>query len=130
MQSTQQAPTRVTPAKNRGGEWVTFGDEQYRVPPLSLRSVIDLQAQVETLKAMAGGRPTADQMDVIVDIVHAALARNYPDLPRDDVGDMVDLSNYREVLGAVLQIAGFVRREGEASGEAAVASTGTASTPS
>lgn len=112
--SDEQA-TRVKPERNRGGEWVTLGDEQYRIPPLAFRAVIDLQDRVAALAQM-GGRPTPDQMDTVADIVHAAMVRNYPALTKEQVGDMLDLGNYQAVLSAVLSIGGF-KKAGAESGE-------------
>lgn len=118
--------TRVEPEKNRGGTWINFGTEQYRVPALAFRSIQDLQDRIASM-AGAEGVPTAAQMDTVLDVVHAAMRRNYPSLSREEIADMVDLENYQEVLSAVLNMSGFQAKEGGASGEAQ-ASTGTAST--
>ena len=56
-----------------------------------------------------------------------AIRRNYPGMTREDLSDMIDVKNYREVMGAVLNVSGFKEREAGASGEA-LASTGTVST--
>lgn len=118
---------RNTPEKNRGGKWVLIGGEEFLVPPLSLRSVVDLEDRVQALRNIEAGRPTPEQMNTVAEIVHAALARNYPSISVDDVGDMLDLGNFDAVLSAVLSIGGF-RKEPVASGEVQPeAPTGTAS---
>ncbi len=119
---------RVEPEGKRGGEWVTMGLESYRVPPLGFRAVQELASEVESLAKM-GRRPTAAQMRTVATIVHSAMARNYPRLGVEEVLDMLDMGNYQQVLGAVLQIAGF-EKAGAGSGEAVTASpsTGTPST--
>lgn len=119
------APVQVPVVKNRGGQWVRFGDEMYRIPPLSFRSLQELAEEVEGLKDMV--RPTAAQMLTIERIVHAALVRNYPDMKLADVSDMMDVGNYEEVLSAALSIAGFTKARAAAPGEA-MASTGANST--
>ncbi len=125
----EEKPTRIQPSRNRGGAWVQIGGEEYRIPPLSLRAVIDLQNDVETLQSISKSRPTSEQMDIVVRIVHSALARNYPDMLAKDVDDMIDLSNYGEVLNQVLSIAGFKKATvGETPGEAWAAPSGTPST--
>ena len=86
------APVQVPVVKNRGGEWVRFGDEMYRVPPLSFRSLQELADEVEGLKDMV--RPTAAQMTTIEKIVHSALVRNYPAMTVAEVSDMMDVGNY------------------------------------
>jgi hypothetical protein len=117
-------PVRVPPEKNRGGEWVTLGDEQYRIPPLAFRAVQELAEEVDGLRNM-GTRPTAAQMATVSKIVHEAMKRNYPSMPITQVDDMLDIGNYQRVLGAVLQIGGFKREAGgEGAGEIQ-ASTGT-----
>lgn len=119
------APVQVPVVKNRGGEWVRFGDEMYRVPPLSFRSLQELADEVEGLKDMV--RPTAAQMTTIEKIVHSALVRNYPAMTVAEVSDMMDVGNYEHVLSAALSIAGFTRARETAPGEV-TASTGVDST--
>lgn len=118
-------PVRVQPERTRGGEWVTLGDEQYRIPPLAFRSIQDLGDDIEGLKDIIG-RPTPEQMGVVGRIVLAAIQRNYPSMTMERLDDMLDIGNYQAVLGAVLSIGGFRRAEGPP-GEAP-ASTGSSST--
>lgn len=117
---------RIEPLTHRGGSWVRFGEEEYRVPPLAFRSLQELAPQVETLKTM-GAMPQAEHMDAIEKIVHAAIVRNYPSLTVADVSSMLDIGNFQDVLAACLSIAGFRRAEARSPGEMA-ASTGAAST--
>jgi len=127
----QEAPRKVPPEKNRGGQWIPFGDEQYRVPPLGFRSIVELQDDVKSLAGIAGRMPTQTEMQTIAGVVHAAMRRNYPSLTVDDVMDMIDIGNYRQLLDAVMNVSGFQRQpEGAPSSGEAPASTGTASTPS
>lgn len=123
MTEVKQVPVE----KNRGGEWVTIGDEAYRIPPLAFRAVQELAPEIEVLREVVG-TPTGDQMGAVEKIVHAAISRNYPSLKLNDVSDMLDLGNYAQVLGAVLLIGGFKKAPDDASGEAGAASTGAAST--
>lgn len=118
--------TRIEPQKKRGGRWIEFGEEAYQVPPLAFRSVVDLQDDVESLAQM-GAKPTPAQMDTVTRIVHAALVRNYPDMTKEAVADMLDVGNFQEVINATLAIGGFKQAGGPPSGEAQ-ASTGMAPT--
>jgi hypothetical protein len=127
MSDNQDEVKKVPPTKNRGGAWITFGSEAYRVPPLGLGAIKQMQERVANLAVTPGAAPSSDQFDTILEVVHAALMRNYPDMKLEEVADMVDLQNYQEVLGAVLNISGFAKREEGAPGEA-LASTGTGST--
>lgn len=124
-----EATNRVEPTGKKGGEWITFGDEQYQVPPLSFGAIKAMGDRVAALGAI-NGVPTAEQVSVVLEVVHGALKRNYPEISLEQVADMVDLGNFVDVFGAVLRIAGFRQRDpGEPSGEAQ-ASTGTSSTSS
>ena len=120
------APQKVQPQGKRGGQWITIGTEQYRIPPLAFAAVQELQDEVRGLAAM-GDRPTPDQMGTVAKIVQSAMARNYPTITTDEINGMLDLGNYQAVLGAVLAVAGFTKEAADGSGEAK-ASTGTPST--
>jgi hypothetical protein len=119
--------TRVEPQKKRGGRWIVFGEEEYQVPPLAFRTVIDLQDDVESLRDM-GPKPTAAQMDTVTRIVHAALVRNYPDMTKEAVADMLDVGNFQEVINATLAIGGFKEQAGGPPSGEVMASTGMAPT--
>lgn len=119
-------PQKVQPQGKRGGQWITIGTEQYRIPPLAFLAVQELQDEVAGLAQM-GARPTPDQMGTVAKIVQSAMARNYPEITTEEVNGMLDLGNYQAVLGAVLAVAGFTKEAGEGSGEAG-ASTGAPST--
>lgn len=122
----ETSKTRIEPKRSRGGEWVVFGDEEYRVPPLAFRALQELADEVAGLQAM-GAKPTVEQMTTIEKIVHSALSRNYPEMTLAEVSDMLDVGNYEKVLGAALSIAGFTRAKEGSPGETG-ASTGAGST--
>lgn len=117
---------RIPTEKSRGGQWIEFGDEAYRIPPLGFLAIQELGEEIKTLDGIRG-MPTAVQMNTIVDIVHAAIKRNYPSLPREEVVEMLDIGNFSRALGQVLQIAGFTDEKGGA--ESGEALTGAPPTP-
>lgn len=98
--------TRIQPAKQRGGIWVTLGLEEYRIPPLGFRAIQDLQDRIGLLKGLSGV-PSKEQMDLVVEIVFLAMQRNYPEMTLEGVSDMIDLSNFASVLNAVMNNSGF-----------------------
>ena len=106
------AAGRVAPTRNRGGQWVRVGDRELMVPPLSLGTIKTMQAEVQALQSMAGV-PSPSQIDTVISLFHAALVRNYPDMPRSDVEEDVDLGNYADLLVAVMNISGFNFKKGE-----------------
>lgn len=102
------------------GVSIEFGNGQtYVVPAISLRHVYALQARL----AAYTGKLDAQSIDTVVETVHCALLRNYPDMTRDEVADMLDMRNMASVMKAVIGQTGLV--EANPSGEAlATASTG------
>ncbi len=99
---------KVQPDNNRGGEWVRFGGEEYKVPPLGFRAIQELQERILLLSSM-GTLPTPEQFGVIIDVVWEALKRNYPALTREAVVDMLDVGNFQAVINAALSVSGFVK---------------------
>lgn len=78
----------------------------YIIPALTLRSVQALQERLTKYT----GQLNAESVELVLDTVHAALARNYPDMTRDAVADMVDLSNMAALMNAVMGVSGLVER--------------------
>ena len=100
-------------AKIKGIE-ITFGEgETYIVPPLSLGSVEDLQDRLGSYNASG-----AMDVSLVVDCLTASLKRNYPDMTRERVRDMVGLENMVQVMEAVMNVSGLVKKAGDVSGEA------------
>jgi hypothetical protein len=109
----EEALPRVQPTGKRGGRWIPIGDQEYRVPALSFGQLEDLQEVIEPLRQGVVGMPTKAQMGAVQTVVHWALQRNYPELTLEEVGGMLDLSNYSEVFGAVMGVSGMTRRAQE-----------------
>ena len=101
------------------GVSIEFGNgKKYTVPALTLRSFQALQDRLATFSGV-----DAASIETANDTVHCALVRNYPEVTRDEVSDMLDLRNMGDVMRAVLGQSGLV--EAGLSGEAlATASTG------
>ncbi len=125
----QDAPARREPERKRGGVWVTIGDEQFRIPPLSLLGLQELKDELVTARSIVGITLTPEQHLAVARVVHCALARNYPSISLEEVREMLDLGNFRQVFDATLGIAGFRKPEaGSAATGEALASTGASST--
>lgn len=84
------------------------------VPPLTLGAVEVLQDRLEAFK----GGLDKESIALAVDATLMALSRNYPEMTRDKVMDLVDLSNMCEVMEAVMDVSGLKRKAQAASGEA------------
>ena len=87
------------------------------IPALSLRQIQGLQAR---LAGYTGGMD-ADSTGLVLDTVHAALTRNYPDVTLEQVADWVDMRNMRELMDAVMGVSGLAERV--ESGEAQATAT-------
>jgi len=107
-------PARRTPQVDRGGTWVMIGETEFKVPPLNFRALREHMDSINRLSNLRNGAsPGPQDFASISAVVHAALARNYPQITLDEVEDMLDIGNMTEVLNAVMAMSGLVRREGE-----------------
>jgi hypothetical protein len=98
------------------GVAVAMGGQDWIVPPLTLGQLRQLMPKVRQLTEIGAAMGEA-QINVLIDIVTAALQRNYPETTPDRVEDLLDLGNASAVLNAVLT--GFgLKPSGAAMGEA------------
>jgi hypothetical protein len=111
------------------GVKLNLGGREFVAPPLNFKALRALTPKLAILSAM-GDVPTGEQIDVVLDVVHAALVRNYPDLTREELEDLLDLANLAKALVAIMGASGLERTSGEASALAVESSTGAASTGS
>ena len=95
------------------GVAIIFGDLELIIPPLNLRALEQLQEKISNFT----GGISVDQVGIVADVSLAALQRNYPDMTRDDVSDLIDLGNMVEVMNAVMGVSGLTA-QGEAKGTA------------
>lgn len=104
-----------------------FGTETLIVPPLSLGALEQLQ---DRLTDMREDIADPEYIGTVIDALHAALQRNYPDITREQVADLVDLSNMQEVMACAMDVAGLKRKALEAGqgGDLGKPSTGRSST--
>lgn len=107
------------------GITVTLGDVAYIVPPLSLGALESLQ---DRLASFDTGKVTPGSVSVVVDATLLALKRNYPDMTREAVANVLDLGNMLEVMQAVMDVSGVHRKAAEAGKAEAGRSTGQGST--
>ena len=103
------------------GMGVAMGGHDWVVPPLTLGQLRRLMPQVRQLTEIGVSMGEA-QIAVLVDIVTAALQRNYPEMTPDKVENLLDLGNASAVLNAVLTGSGL-KPGGAAMGEASAPGT-------
>jgi hypothetical protein len=88
------------------GVALRMGGREWIVPPLTLGQMRRLLPRIARLKDF-GAEMGEAEIDVIIDLVAAALSRNYPGLTPDKVAELVDLGNAREVMQAILTGSGL-----------------------
>ena len=98
------------------GVAVAMGGQDWIVPSLTLGQLRRLMPKVRQLTEIGAAMGEA-QINVLIDIVTAALQRNYPETTPDRVEDLLDLGNASAVLNAVLTGSGL-KPSGAAMGEA------------
>ncbi len=92
------------------GIMVEMGGQQWTVPPLTLGQLRQLMPKVQQLTEI-GSQMGEKQIGILVEIVAAALQRNYPDISVEIVENLLDLGNAGAVLNAVLTGSGLRPRE-------------------
>ena len=96
---------------------VRLGSRDFIVPPLTFRQLRLLQPQLAIVGGSIGPVMGEERIGAIIAIAHQALQRNYPELDRDAVEEMVDLGNAARLMQAIAGISGLVANE-PAPGEA------------
>ena len=92
-----------------------LGGVTYIIAPLPLGALEQLQAQGVALE---GNINDPKQVTTVIDMAYIALRRNYPDMTREQVGELIDLGNMGEVFEAVMDVSGALRKSLEAAAPA------------
>ena len=100
---------------------VAMGGQDWIIPPLTLGQLRRLMPKVRQLTEIGASMGEA-QINVLIDIVTAALQRNYPETTPDKVENLLDLGNASAVLNAVLTGSGL-KPGGATMGEASAPGT-------
>jgi hypothetical protein len=95
------------------GVTIRMGAREFVVPPMNLKLMRRLLPKINSLRNLDASMDGA-QMDVMVEIVHSVLTRNYPALTTDEVEDLLDFRNMQPVLTAIMGVSGLEKPEGEA----------------
>jgi hypothetical protein len=106
---------------------IAMAGQDWLVPPLTLGQLRRLMPKVRELTEI-GASMGESQIAVLVEIVTAALQRNYPDVTADQVENLLDLGNAGVVLNVVLTGSGLKPR-GTPVGEAPAPGTASGADP-
>lgn len=97
------------------GKKIKIGDREFVVPVLSFQGVRKLIRLLKDLGDLTGATElTEDQLDLIADIVLLGLARNYPELTREELEEHLDLNNFGEVLTIIVGQSGLKKNPARA----------------
>ncbi len=107
------------------GQEFDFGGRRLVLAPLTLGDVERLSDRIQKMEAA----PLPESSATAIDIVHASLRRNYPDMKRDEVAGLLDLSNMATAVAAALGVS-IPESMRQQPGEVKAPSTGADSTPS
>ena len=91
------------------GTTVRMGGADYIVAPLTFKQLRALQEKFETMSSISSV-VTLAQMDAIIEIAHAALSRNYPDISIDKVENIIDMGNAAQVISAIIGVSGMEQK--------------------
>ena len=86
-----------------------MGGENWLIPPLTLGQLRRLMPKVRQLTEIDASMGES-QIGVLVEIVAAAIQRNYPEMTQETVENLLDLGNAGTVLNAVLTGSGLKAR--------------------
>lgn len=95
------------------GVKISIGAKEFIVPALSFKQLRQLMPKIKGM-AVVGAEITDEQMGDIVEVVHAAVSRNYPELAKDYLEENIDMNNVRPIINAIMGQSGLVKTSGEA----------------
>lgn len=90
------------------GVKINLGGREFVMPPLTLKHLRLHGPIITGLQAMTDV-PDAEQCDGILTLLTAALSRNYPDLTREDLEDLVDVVNLKPAFLAMVGQSGMTQ---------------------
>jgi len=96
------------------GQLIKLGNREFVIPPLNWRRIRKLMPILERMKGItAGGGLTITEpmLDDCLTVIYEAVSRNYPDITRDELEDLVDLGNAPKVIMAVMGLSGLLQGE-------------------
>jgi hypothetical protein len=104
------------PADLHEGTAVRLGGRDYIVPALTLRMVRRFENDLGRAFEVGPLSPAKDRR-LALEIIHAAMSRNYPKLTVDELEDLLDLGTTPKVFLAVMGLSGLLKKDGDSAGE-------------
>lgn len=120
MSVTAHAQTALDGGPRFEGRPVRFGGTEWVVPALTLGPIRRLAPVLDRITRTdvsgAGATGSTEQLDALLQVVHAALVRNYPALTVDELADLLELPALTALVQAVMEISGFLKAAEGAAG--------------
>lgn len=91
-----------------------LGGENYVVPPLPLGALEQLQERIESFS----GGLDKQSVSTVIDCLYCSMVRNYPNCTREEVAGLVDVGNMGDVMQAIMDVSGMLRKKQEADAKA------------
>lgn len=91
--------------ENPRGTTVMIDAQAYVFAPLSLGAIEKL------LPALQAFNP--NDVSLVIDVAHKSLKRNYPEISRDDVADLIYMDQLGEIMEAVMSVSGLKSKDGD-----------------
>lgn len=82
------------------GTVINLGDKDYTFAPLTLGSIELLQEKLSKIDSNF----SLKDVSIIIEVAHRSLVRNYPEITREEVADLVDISNMQEIFMTVMNM--------------------------
>lgn len=86
------------------GTVMNLAGSDYTLAPLNLRQLEELSDTIDAVNAITSLR---DAAKAALLLAHASLSRNYPDITKAQVAELVDAGNMRELIETVLGVSGY-----------------------
>jgi hypothetical protein len=104
---------------------ITLGEGEYIIPPISLGQLRSgLLAQLQQHDALVNEGKVFEAMSIRAEVILAALRRNYPDFPEQQLLDNIDLGTCGPIWMSILGASGFTPGEVVAATATTAASKG------
>lgn len=90
------------------GTKIKIGDKEWIVPPLNFKALRILQPQFERLGLWDGHHLGQQEIDDSLDIILGAMNRNYPELTKNQLEEIIDLGNMKNLMFAIRGLSGLI----------------------
>lgn len=91
------------------GESVRIGDGTFVVPSLSIKQARKMWPTILELDKGITPENLPEKYGMMIELIHAALSRNYPDISIEDLEEMIDMGNVRRLVRIISAQSGLNR---------------------